>query len=185
MDRRQNESGFTLVELVAVMAAALAMSAITVPRINAYLRVQRATTAARLVERELQTARLKAVTVSRSLRVRFNCPGVGQLRILELTGVTATDTAANRCDPVTFPSPGPSDGLRSTPSFDSPVVTLPSGASVTGTTLQFEFSPSGATYAVASNGTVSSLDVDATLTVTRDGYSRTVTINELGRVRLN
>ena len=116
--RRDNQSGFTLTELVVVMALVMAVAAITVPRFSDLVASQRARNAARLVERELQKGRLKAVTASRAMRVRLNCPVAGQLRLVELTGVPATDNALNRCDEVAFPSPGPNDTLRSTPSLD-------------------------------------------------------------------
>ena len=51
------------------------------------------------------------------MRVRFNCPSTGKFRILEVTGVATTDNATNRCDATAYPSPGPNDTLRSTPSF--------------------------------------------------------------------
>jgi prepilin-type N-terminal cleavage/methylation domain-containing protein len=178
-------SGFTLIELIAVLAIALTLSAITVPAVGTFSKMRQAGNAARLVERELQTARLKAVTISRAVRVRFNCPSAGKLRLLELTGVATTDNAANRCDPTAYPWPGPNDSLRSTPMHDSPVIDLPSGTTITGTAMQFEFNPTGAAYSVASNGTVSMIDPDITLTVTRTGFSKTITINGLGRVRLN
>lgn len=181
----QAQAGFTLIELVAVMALALALGGIAVPSINAFLRQQRAATGARMIEQTLQTARLKSVSASRALRVRLNCPAVGQLRILELTGVAATDNASNRCDTTAFPTPGPSDTLRSTPSLDSGAIILPKGTTVAGAALEFEFSPQGTAYAVGSTGTVSPIAGDATLTVTRDGVARTVTLNGLGRIRLN
>ena len=180
-----DESGFTLIELVSVLFMALTLAAITVPAVGTFSKMQKAGAAARLVERQLQTARLKAVTISRSMRVRFNCPSAGKMRLLELTGVATTDDAGNRCDPTAFPSPGPSDSLRATPANDSPVIDLPSGTTVAGTVLQFEFNPTGAVYAVASNGTVSMIDPDVVLTVTRTNFSKTITINGLGRVRLN
>ena len=96
------ESGFTLVELVFVMLGIVALAGISIPRFNNLIQSQRARDAARMVERELQTARLKAVSTS-ALRVRFNCPVTGQFRMLEVTGVAGVDTAANRCDPVAFP----------------------------------------------------------------------------------
>jgi Tfp pilus assembly protein FimT len=167
------------------MVMALVISAVTVPATAAFLQRQRARNAARLVERELQTARLKAVTISRSVRVRFACPAAGQMRLLELTGVATTDNAANRCDPAVYPSPGPADLLRSTPQYDSPVIMLPTGTTVTGSALQLEFNPRGTVYTVASGGVVSDLDGDLVLTVTRENIAMTITINGLGRVRLN
>jgi prepilin-type N-terminal cleavage/methylation domain-containing protein len=183
--RFEGQAGFTLIEMVAVVAVTLGLAAIAGPRIDGYLRIQRATNSARMVERQLQTARLKAVTVSRGLRVQFDCPSAGKLRILELTGVAATDNATNRCDPTAFPSPGPSDTLRATPSLDSPVIELPSGTTVTGAPFQIEFSPQGSAYAVATSGTVTPLPDTTVLTVTRTSISRTIAINGLGRIRLN
>jgi hypothetical protein len=104
---------------------------------------QRARTAARAVERELQSARLKAVTASKRMRVKLNCPVAGQLRVVEVTGVAATDNAANRCDDVAFPFPGPRDALRSTPSLDAPLVRLPLGTTITSVVTTFEFGPRG------------------------------------------
>ena len=183
--RRKREAGFTLIELAIVLAAFSALAAIAVPGINTFIRAQQARNAARVVERTLQNARLKAVTTSHALRVRFSCPQAGQLRILELTGVAATDTATNRCDPTAFPFPGPIDALRSTPSLDSDVIRLPPGAAVTGNPPTLEFSPKGTVFAVASGGAVTPLTVDATWTVTTGTYVFTVTTNGMGRVRLN
>ena len=52
--------------------------------------------AARLVEREMQDARLKAVSSNRAIRVRLNCPAAGYIRSVEVLG-TAADDATNRC----------------------------------------------------------------------------------------
>jgi|SRR6187399_3615621 len=182
---KHRQAGFTLVELMLVLALATTIGALALPRFNEFLQSQRARNAARLVERELQIARLKAVATSRSLRVRFNCPAAGQVRILEVTGVAATDNATSRCDPATYPSPGPQDTLKSTPSLDSPVVYLPTGTTVTGPATNYEFSPAGNVYTVSATNVVTMLNGDVTLTVTRGSYSKTVTMNALGRVRLN
>jgi type II secretory pathway pseudopilin PulG len=114
------QEGFTLIEIMFVVAAAVTITAVAAPRIDAYLRIQRASNGARLVERQLQSARLKAVSASRSLRLRFDCPSTGKLRILELTGVATTDNATNRCDPVTYPSPDLQTRFGSTPSSIHP-----------------------------------------------------------------
>jgi Tfp pilus assembly protein FimT len=171
-------------ELVLVMAGIVTMSAFVVPSISNVTASIRARDAGRTVERQLQTARMKAVSHSRAFRVRFNCPVSGQMRMLELTGVDATDTASNRCDPAAFPSPGPNDMLRSTPSLDAPVVYLPDGTTVTGAALEFEFGPKGSVHKV-SGGTVSAITAPLVLTVTLKGRSNTVTINGLGRIRFN
>src|ERR1044072_7940158 len=109
------------------MASFLTLASVAVPRINGMLQSQRAGNAARQVERELQSARLKAVSTSHPMRVKFNCPATGQFRLLEVTGVASTDAATNRCSATAFPFPGPADALRSTPSLDSPVQSLATG----------------------------------------------------------
>ncbi len=187
MSRRTaaSDAGFTLIELLIIAMVAMVISAVAAPAFNSFRDAQRASNAARLVEREFKNARLKAVTSSRALRVRLNCPAVGQLRVLEVTGVAATDNATNRCDPVAYPFPGPNDTLRSTPALDSPVIHLPQGALVAGTFTHFEFSPRGQVYSVSATGITSALAADATLTITRKSWSHTVTINAIGRVRLN
>ena len=179
------QSGFTVVELLIVMLGIIAIAGMTVPQFNNLIESQRARNAARVVERELQSARLKAVSASRPLRVRLNCPAAGQLRTLEVTGIAATDTATNRCSPAAFPTPGPNDGLRATPSLDSPVAYLPTGTTVTGTTLDIEFGPKGTVHLVNGSGTPTAIAGDLTLTVALKGYTKTVTVNALGRVRLN
>ncbi|MEO7189644.1 MAG: hypothetical protein ABI051_01160 [Vicinamibacterales bacterium] len=179
-----SETGFTLVELVIVIGAVAMMAGLTVPKINTLVQSQRTGNAARLVERELQTARLKAVGTSHALRVKFSCPVAGQFRTLEVTGVAMTDTAATRCSPTAYPSPGPIDLLRSTPSLDSAVRYLPTGTTVSATSLDIEFSPTGQVFTYAA-GVGTPLGADLVLTVTRAGTSKTVTINALGRVKLN
>ena len=181
----RREAGFTLVEITITMALGLIVAATIVPKIGALMNSQRARNGAQIVETQMQTARLRAVAVSRSLRVRFSCPSTGSLRVLELTGVAATDSASNRCSQTAFPYPGPRDALRATPSLDGPIVYLPSGVSVSGAIMQFEFTPRGEVYAVASNGTTSLVTGDATLSVTYGTWSHTVKVNALGRIRLD
>jgi len=176
------------------MAGIVAMAALLVPNSRNLLNTMKARNAARVVERQLQTARLKAVSNSRALRVRFDCPTTGRLRLLEVTGVSATDTAANRCDEAAYPYPGPNDALRSTPAMDSPIVYLPAGTTVTcvgcpaGTTnpITFEFGPRGSVVAIdAATGAASTFTGDLVIQVVQGGYTNEVRLNELGRVRFN
>jgi Tfp pilus assembly protein FimT len=182
---QDNQAGFSVIEIVIVLALAVSVAAVAMPSYNSLTTAYRAKTAARAVEREMQTARLKAVTVSRAMRVFLNCPAAGQLRVVEYTGVSTTDDASNRCDPVAFPVPGPSDMLRSTPQFDGPVVYLPDGATVTGTITAFEFSPRGEVSQVAAGGATTPLTAEALVTVTRAGWSYGISINVGGRIKIN
>ena len=65
------------------------------------------------------------------------------------------------------------------------MVYLPTGTTVTGPATNYEFSPAGNVYSVSATNVVAMLNGDVTLTVTRGSYSKTVTMNALGRVRLN
>lgn len=179
-----SERGFTIVELLFVLAAIVTITAISVPQISNLMNSSRAADGARTVERELQVARLQAVSTSKSMRVRLNCPASGQLRVLEVTGVSSTDDASNRCDPTAYPSPGPSDMLTSTPSLDSAVVYLKDGVTVTSTVTIFQFDPDGRVGSVSS-GVESPLAADTTLTISYGGYTHTVSINGLGRIVFN
>jgi type II secretory pathway pseudopilin PulG len=190
--RRQH--GFTAIELLVVLAAIITIAAVVVPNSRNLLNAMKARNAARLVERQLHSARLKAVSNARAMRVRFGCPAAGQLRILEVTGVAATDTAANRCSDTAYPYPGPNDGLRSTPSMDSPVIRLPAGTMVTcvdcppeiGSPLAIEFAPRGGVRVVnPSTGVGAAFAGDLVIRVARGGQANEVKVNVLGRARLN
>jgi len=167
------------------MAGVLTLAAIIGPTFSNLIDANRARVAVRQVERELQSARLKAVSAARSLRVRLDCPVTGQLRVLEVTGIASTDRAANRCDPAAFPFPGPRDSLRATPSLDSPVIYLPAGATVGGTVRQFEFDPRGSVFAVDALGATVLLEGDVALTVTHKTWTHTVRINAVGRITVD
>ena len=167
------------------MAGALALAAIAAPGLSTFMESNRAATAARRVERELQTARLRAVSSGRSLRFRLNCPAAGQVRVIEVTGVPATDTADDRCDAVAFPSPGPRDALRATPSLDSPIVYLPPGTAVTSAVTTFELDPRGSVFGVAADGTITPLAGDVVISVAVDGWTNTLRLNAVGRIRLD
>lgn len=181
----RSQDGFTIFELVLVMASALTLAAIVGPTFSNLMGSNRARVAVRQVERELQAARLKAVSSARSLRVRLDCPVPGQLRVLEVTGIDTTDKAANRCDPTAFPFPGPRDSLRATPSLDSPVIYLPEGAAVAGDVRQFEFDPRGTVFAVNADGASVLLDGEVVLTVSHKTWTHTVRINAVGRITVD
>jgi type IV fimbrial biogenesis protein FimT len=61
MRQRRDVRGFSLIEMVLVVAIIAVVSAIAVPQILSSSRQIKLSGAARQVERELQTARMKAV----------------------------------------------------------------------------------------------------------------------------
>jgi len=178
----QADAGFSLSDLMMTVAVMATMFAMAVPAAKDAVDGMRLSMASREVERELQTARLKAVSANRPMRVRLNCPAVGQLRVVEVTGVATTDMAGNRCDENVYPFPGPKDSDRTTPEHDGPLRRLHFSIAISGQ--QLHFSPNGVTQQVVS-GVPQPLTADATITITKGATSKTVTVNALGKIRLN
>ena len=183
-EERASDRGFTLVELLFALATIVTVTAISVPSISNFLNSSLAADGARSVERELQVARLQAVSTSKSMRVRLNCPAAGQLRVIEVTGVSSTDDASNRCDPTAYPTPGPSDMLTATPSLDSGVVYLKDGVTVTSTVTIFQFDPDGRVGSLV-GGVETPIAAGTTLTIAYGGYTHTVSINGFGRIKMD
>src|SRR5262245_65943729 len=77
------ERGFSLVELMLTVAFAITLLTIAVPVMTDVSDGSKLNGAAREIERELQSARLKSVSTNRLLRGRLNCPGTGRYRTVE------------------------------------------------------------------------------------------------------
>lgn len=178
--RARNDRGFSVTELMMVVLMIGTLSAIALPVMQDMTASIRLNEAARLVERELQDARLKAVSSNRVIRVRLNCPATGYVRSVEVLG-TAADTATNRCMTSAYPFPPADDDVMTRPNFDGPVRTLPNAATVTNEVLQF--SPDGTAVSVIA-GTPTTITTPVTVTISRNGKSRTVTVNNVGKVQL-
>jgi len=162
-----------------VVAVAGTLMAIAVPIFTDVTASTKLNEATRLVEREFQDARLRAVASNRSLRVRTNCPAVGLVRSVEVLG-TATDMAADRCLQSAYPYPADTD-VMTRPNYDGPVRYIPNAA--TATTITIEFSPDGVARLVNVAGVAQPMAAAQTVTVTRQNKSRTVTINGAGKVQ--
>lgn len=107
--------GFTLFELLVVMALISVMAAIGIPTVMESVRRNDVWTASELIGSQIRQARLKAISRNRTFRVRFNCPQTGQFRVLEVTGDGSIDNATGRC----------STSLT----YDSGVYVMPTGVS--------------------------------------------------------
>jgi prepilin-type N-terminal cleavage/methylation domain-containing protein len=153
MKRADNVRGFTLLELVLVLAVLAVISAMAIPAFLNTTRQIRVAANARAVERELQGARMKAVRSNRAIRVRFNCPSTGQYRMVELLGTTDSPAAddddsraATRCSYSAYPFPDTSQEFFSIPNNDGPIQTLQDGVGF-GTDVQtVEFWPDGTAH---------------------------------------
>jgi len=175
-----SDRGFSTIELLLVVALIATMAAISLPVMQDLTASIKLGEASRMVERELQNARLKAVSTNRSLRVRPNCPATGYIRTVEVLG-TADDTASNRCIQTAYPFPAPDQDVITRPNFDGPVRTIPNSATVTNAIV--EFRPDGTALEVVS-GVSATMATPVTITIYRDGKYKSVTINGAGKIQL-
>jgi len=178
--------GFTVIDMVVVITLIAIISAMSVPIIKDFGDAVALGQAQRLVQTELQQARMKAVTSNRNMRVRFNCPAAGQFRTVELIGTptfpAAQDTAANRCSETVYPYPADNNALT-LPNQDGPVRRIDTRVTF-GATQTIEFRPTGLAYAVNADGTSNVVlgGNGAAITVTKSGTVKTVTVNALGKI---
>jgi prepilin-type N-terminal cleavage/methylation domain-containing protein len=174
------DRGFTLPEIMLTVAVLAIIAGIGVPVMTDLTADIKVNEAARTVERELQDARLRAVSSNRILRVRMNCPAAGQLRTVEYLNSTAVDTATNRCDPTVYPYPAADNDVATRPNYDGTVRMLPPPASVGAHII--EFHPDGTAKNVVSN-VGATITTPITITVTRKTRTRTITVNGAGKIQ--
>ena len=179
---RPDETGMSLVELMITTLLLSTVFAIAVPAGKAAMDSLELGTATRQVGRELQTARLRAVSANRPMRVKLNCPVDGQYRLVEVTGVGSIDGANSRCNESLYGYPGPRDNDRATPEHDGPVRYL--GTKVdTLAGPELEFAPDGTTRVIV-NGVAQAMASEATVQISRDGETKEIAVNALGRITL-
>ncbi len=128
MTKWKRIAGFSLVDIMMVLAVGGILSAVAVPSIDGAMRRYRMNTATRTITTEIRAARFTAVAKNRTMRVRFNCPGVGQFRVIEVTGNAAIDNAANRCSETAYPYPDPNPAVA--PNADGPAMWINQGAAL-------------------------------------------------------
>lgn len=193
-DRLANEIGFSIIDMVATLAIMATVSAMAIPQVTTGLDSMRLGMALRDVERELQSARLKAVSTNRPMRVRFDCPSAGQVRVVEVIGTSAApdandaDAVTNRCSETTYPySPTGADQSRLTrPNNDGPIRHLYSGTTFTAKQT-LEFWPNGTVHTAcqAACDTSGTLIGTVTLTLSRKSKTKNITVNGLGKILLD
>jgi prepilin-type N-terminal cleavage/methylation domain-containing protein len=187
---RASTPGFTLVEVLLVVAVVVIVAGMGVPLMANIGESMKLGEAAREVERELQTARMTAVSANQPMRLRFDCPVVGAYRIVELVGTpsapAAADSIATRCLQTSYPYPPDSDKNPLTrPNHDGPVRYLASKVTFTASTT-IEFWPDGTAHTntggvnpwpgIAGTGT--------TITLTKGTLTKSIKVNGVGKVQI-
>jgi Tfp pilus assembly protein FimT len=196
ISRTKNAAGFTLIDMIAVMAIIATLSAMAIPQVTNSLDSMRLGMSVRDVERELQFARLKAVSANRPMRVRFDCPSAGKIRAVEVIGTSAApdandaDAVLGRCSETTYPySPTGADQSRLTrPNNDGAIRTVYTGTTFTAKQT-LEFWPNGtvhtATCTVAPCDTTGTQIGTVTLTMSRKSKTKNITVNGLGKILMD
>lgn len=184
--RLRDATGFSLLDTIATLAIFATIAAIAIPVVTNSLEGQRLGIETRNVERELQSARLSAVSSNRPIRMRFNCPAAGKYRRVELIGTVnvphANDAdtiamAATRCG---YPYPAADMNPLTRPNNDGPPMQLTS--SVTFTAVEtLEFWPDGSVH---SPGDLKALAEPVTISLAKGSSSKSIQVNSLGKIRI-
>jgi Tfp pilus assembly protein FimT len=191
--RIRGSRGFSIIDVVATLALIGTLSVIAVPQVSNVVDRMRLGMSERDVERELQFARLKSVATQRVMRVRFDCPSAGRVRVVELLGTPTApeandaDAVLSRCSDKTYPySPTGADKSRLTrPNNDGPVRTLFTGTTFTAKQT-LEFWPNGTVHTACQAACGSAPQIGTvTLTLRRKGISRNIKVNGLGKIRMD
>ena len=183
-------SGFSLVEMMMVAAVIAVIAGIAVPLMVNLVEAIKLGESTREVERELQTARLLAVSSNQPIRIRFNCPAAQQYRITELVGTPSTpaaaDNAANRCAPASYPYPADSDKNPLTrPNHDGPLRYLDPKVSFSNSTT-IEFWPDGSAH--TNTGSVNPWPPIAgsgyLVTLSKGTSTKSILVNGVGKIQI-
>ena len=184
--------GFSLIELMVVVAVFAIVAGIAVPAITSSSNQMRLANGARQVERVLQMAKLKAVRADRVIRVRFNCPGAREYRMVEVLGTQSTPApddadaaAATRCSETNYPYPDVNPDFFALPNHDGPLGRLPDGVAFSDVQT-IDFWPNGAAHAGGAGIPLAGTGVTIRVYDIKRGtaVNKAITVNGLGKVTL-
>ena len=180
--------GFSLVDVMITVAVLAVVAATAVPVFSNMTEGLKLSQGLREVEREMQTARLKAVTANRPIRVRFNCPVNGEYRMVELVGTpsvpAAVDVSLDRCKETVYPTGGDGNPLTR-PNHDGPQKRLAKSVAF-GAASTLEFWPDGSVHKDNGSGTPWPVvpTVGTAVTLTKGTTVKSITVNGIGKITL-
>jgi type II secretory pathway pseudopilin PulG len=186
--------GFSLVEQLFTLGLVATIAGVAVPALTNGIEAQRLGIEARNIEREIQLARLAAVSTNRPIRLRFNCPDIGYYRRVELigsvnnptTGDDADNQGARRCNTLVYPYPAADLDPLTRPNNDGPLLRLNSKVTFT-STQTLEFWPNGTVHTASIVVGQPWPQVGSTpvnIVLTKGSTTRLVSVNTLGKTQI-
>ena len=186
----KTQAGFTLVEMMMTVTVFAILAGAAVPQFADMTGSMRLRQGIREVERELQAARLKAVSSNRAIRVRFNCPSAGFYRTVELIGTPSVpdedDDAGDRCQTIPYPFPADDENRLTLPNHDGPVRQLHPSLTF-GAADTLEFWPDGSIHQADESGDTPWASIPSTgtaITIVKGELVGTITVNGLGKIQV-
>jgi Tfp pilus assembly protein FimT len=139
---RKDDAGFSVIEVVVVATVTMITVGLAAPSVLGAIETYKFNSDVQNVAATIRAARYTAVASNVRMRVRFNCPTTGQMRVVEVTGNAAIDDAADRCDLAAYPYPDADEAVA--PNNDGPVLAMGSSGTVfPGTIASLEVSTAG------------------------------------------
>jgi prepilin-type N-terminal cleavage/methylation domain-containing protein len=181
MRNRAPQSGFSLIELLIVVALGMIVLGIAVPAVVEATRQASLNTSVQSVAAAIRGARYSAVAKNRTVRVRFNCPAANQFRVVEVVGNNAIDQAADRCSETAYPYPDPDAAVA--PNIDGQMLRLGADSQF-GAVQDIQIDTSGRVTKLTGCPTCVSSAAPATISVVNGYDTRTITVNASGQVQL-
>ncbi len=177
---RTDARGFTLIDTLVTIGLIGIFAAMTVPSVASAMRMNALNSAGQIVAATIRSARYTAISTSRTVRVRFNCPSARAFRVVETIG-TAADNATDRCNYAAYPFPDVN--AQTLPDVDGPVMHLPGNTSFT-TAQDLEIDSNGRVTRLIGCPACAAGSGTATAIVIDGGLTRTVTVTPSGRISI-
>jgi type II secretory pathway pseudopilin PulG len=121
---KKNDAGFSVIETVVVAAVSLVSIGLAAPSITTAIDAYKFNSDVQSVGAVIRATRYKSVASNVAMRLRFNCPSTGEMRVVQVTGNAAIDDATNRCDLGAYPFP---TAVGSVTPNDGPVLPMARG----------------------------------------------------------
>jgi Tfp pilus assembly protein FimT len=177
---RKSEAGFSVIEVTVVAGVAMIAMGLAAPSIINAIDSYKFSSEVQNVASTIRSARYKAVSSNVTLRLRFNCPETGQMRLVEVTGDSAIDSASDRCDTDSYPYPDPD--ASAAPNNDGPVIQMSSAIDLPSTVHGLQISTSGRIQPLAGCPGCTAGSPPAVLMIgdDRSSTSRNITVTATG-----